>query len=315
MKEKSFKILIVASLILSGAGIYRTLLLSSEIKELKNRINNLAVQNENYRVDILSSVDSKLEKYNDVLVNANYNYEDYNFDDENLEIKIKVEALPKIYDPDITQVYLVDTNGQSYPLYYNEAEYAGEITMPVFDQLFIDHIVLDNNETLSSQMLNWEINPQSRVLPQIEMKNSSDIEVKHKNHYEVVFNGKIHGRVFRDYTGDLLDVKDAAFVVEIENHEIDRIPFEIYSSDNVVHLELDDVNRRYKMNQKENLNFYAEIESGDFTIRRWIDRVSMDEKGERIADQNLNDDRYDKNIRVKYKDKVIYDKSHELKKK
>lgn len=311
-KDIIFKILTIVCLVLVVVCVFRISSLKQDNKKLENEINNISTQNENLKNNILSMVDSKLEQYNDILVSAYYDYEESKFDVNNLDAKIKVEVLPKVFEPDTTKVYLVDSEGQYYPLEYNDNKYVGEISIPLFEQLFIDHVVLDNNGVLSSQALNWGIYPGGTILPSIEINSSSDIEIKHKGHYIVNFKPDIHAYLFPNYTEDKIDVKSADLVLELGDIEIDRIPFEKSGNKEMTHLDLWEVNKKYDMTNNDDLYFYIDIVEGDFTIRRLVDKVSIDENGEREYNHSLEDYYCTKNIRVKYQDKVIYDISDEI---
>ena len=311
-KVDIFKTLTIVCLVLIVVCMFRISSLKQDNKKLENEINNLFTQNENLKNNILSMVDSKLEQYNDILVSAYYDYEESKFDINNLDAKIKVEVLPKVFEPDTTKVYLVDGEGQYYPLEYNDNKYVGEISIPLFEQLFIDHVVLDNNGVLSSKALNWGIYPEESILPSIEITCFNDIEIKHKDHYIVNFKPDIHAFMYQNYTGNTIDIKSADLVVELGDIEIDRIPFKKSGIEDVKNLDLWEVNKKYDMTNNDDLYFYIDIVEGDFTIRRLVDKVSIDENGVRKYDSNLEDYYYTKNIRVKYQDKVIYDISEEI---
>ena len=290
-------------------GLFKISSLNQAIESLNNQIHILMEQNNNLRNNILSSVDSKLEEYSNTLVSAYYNYGEFNAD--SLDVKVMIEALPKTYNVAVTKVYLVDTNGKEYLLNYDSAKYIGEITLPLLEEIYIDCIVLDNNGNLTNQALNWRISPADKVLPHIEINSYSNINIKHKDSYQVSFNGDVRAHIYMEYSDEKLDLKAADAVVELGNNEIDRIPFKANATDNMITLDLPSINKKYDINIGENLYFYVDIQNGDFTIRRLIDMVSIGEDGKRIKDNSL-DDYINKNIRVKFKEQIIYDISEEL---
>ena len=312
MKDRLLKIIVIICLVLVGFSLFKIHSLKNDVENLNNQINSLIGQNNSLKNNILSMVDNKLEKYNDILVSAYYDYEEFEFDVDNLDAKIKVEVLPKIYELNTTKVYLVDGKGQRYPLEYKDSKYVGEITIPIFKELYIDHVVLDNNGVLSSQTLNWGIYPEENIIPSIEIDCFNDIKIKHRGHYIVNFKPDIRAFVYSKYAGKEAEIKSADLVVELGDIEIDRIPFEKHNNGSTTHLDISEGNKNYDMNYNDNIYFYIDIVDGDLTIRRLIDKVSIYRNGERKYDSNLEDYYYTKNISVKYKDKVIYDISDEI---
>ena len=312
MKDKIFKVVSILSLIIAVISLFKISSLKNEIYNLESKINSISEQNSYLRTDISNSVNTTLEEYNNDLTKATYEYEDYKFDEDNLNVKVHVQVVPKTYNPEKTIVYLVGADAQKFPLEYADGKYVGEISVSLFDKLSIDHVVLDTDRTLSTQILNWLIAPEDIVFPAIDVFYSGDTELDGKDHKKVLFDPNVHVTISEKYTGNPINFKGADIVVRKGEHEIERIPFTVDNYDNVVNLSMMNNQKTYDIKKGEALGFFIEIEEDNFTFERLIDIVTVDDKGERILNNELLEYQFTQNIVVKYDNKVLYDISDEI---
>ena len=312
MKDKIFKLVSIVALVIVSISLFKMASLKNEIYNLESKINSLAEQNSRLRTEILNSVDTTLEEYNNDLTKATYEYEDYKFDEDNLNVKVHVQVVPKTYNPEKTTAYLVGVDDLEYPLEYSDGKYVGEINVSVFDKLSIDHVVLDTDGTLSTQTLNWLIAPEDLVFPEIEVMYSGDIQLDGKDHDKVLFDPNIQVMISERYTGNPIKFKRAEVVVQKGEHEIDRIPFVVDNYDKEVNLSMMNNQKTYDIKKGETLGFFIEIKEDNFTFKRLIDIVTVDDKGERILNDELSEYQFTQNIIVKYDNKILYDISDEI---
>ena len=312
MKDKIFKVVSILSLIIAVISLFKISSLKNEIYNLESKINSISEQNSYLRTDISNSVNTTLEEYNNDLTKATYEYEDYKFDEDNLNVKVHVQVVPKTYNPEKTIVYLVGADAQKFPLEYADGKYVGEISVSVFDKLSIDYVVLDTDGTLSTQILNWLIAPEDMVFPEIDVIDSGEIELDGKDHDKVLFDPNIQVMINERYTGNPIKFKSADVVVQKGEHEIDRIPFVVDNYDKIVNLSMMNNQKTYDIKKGEALGFFIEIEEDNFTFERLIDIVTVDDKGERILNNELSEYQFTQNIVVKYDNKVLYDISDEI---
>ena len=69
----------------------------------------------------------------------------------------------------------------------------------------------------------------------------------------------------------------------------------------------------YDIHPGDQMMFYVDIQEGDFEFRRLLEDVTLNTDGERIYNEQLEIHRITENIRIRYKDKIIYDLSDKLK--
>ena len=312
MKDKIFKVVSIVGLVIAVIGLFKIISLKNEIYNLESKINSISEQNSYLRTDISNSVNTTLEEYNNDLTKATYEYEDYKFDEDNLNVKVHVQVVPKTYNPEKTIVYLVGADAQEFPLEYADGKYVGEISVSLFDKLSIDHVVLDTDGTLSTQILNWLIAPEDMVFPEIDVIDSGEIELDGKDHDKVLFDPNIQVTISEKYTGNPIKFKRADVVVKKGEHEIDRIPFAVDNYNKVVNLSMMNNQKTYDIKKGETLGFFIKIEEDNFTFERLIDIVTVDDKGERILNNELSEYQFTQNIVVKYNNKVLYDISDEI---
>ena len=307
MKEKIFKVIAALSLIIAVISLAGLLIVKQEIRNLDSSFKILKQENDSLKGDIRRSVDAALEEYSNVLAEASYDYEECVFDKKNPEAKVKIELLPKEYKPGVTRAYLVDENNREYELEYADGRYTGVITVPVFEKFNISHAVLDSGGNLSTQLLNWCIIPEEKVLPEIEIHSYGDVTTENVKKNNVTFYPDINISFYSRFADNTLNLKGADVVVMSGNKEKDRMPLEKDDSDMPHNLSLSGNEKTYSVKQGETLEFYAEIKVDDFTVRRLLDAVSIDKDGNRILNQKISDYALTENILVKYGDKVIYD--------
>lgn len=312
MKEKIFKVISLVSIIIAVISLYKITSLKNEIYNLQSKINSISEQSSHLRTDILNSVNTTLEEYNNDLTKATYEYEDYKFDEDNLNVKVHVQVVPKTYNPEKTITYLVGADDWEFPLEYVDGKYVGEISVSVFDKLSIDHVVLDTDGTLSTQTLDWLIAPEDIVFPAIDVINSGEIQLAGKAHDKVLFDPNIQVIISERYTGNPVKFKGADVVVQKGKHEIDRIPFDEDNSDIVVNLSMMNNQKMYDIKKGETLGFFIEIKEDNFTFKRLIDTVTVDRKGNRVSNDGISEYQYNQNIVVKYDDKILYDITDKL---
>ena len=312
MKDKIIKVVSIVSFVIAVISLFKITSLKNEIYNLESKMNSISEQNSYLRTDISNSVNTALAEYNNDLTKATYEYEDYKFDEDNLNVKVHVQVVPKTYNPEKTIVYLVGADAQEFPLEYVDGKYVGEISVSVFDKLSIDHVVLDTDGTLSTQTLNWLIAPEDIVFPAIDVLYSGEIQLDGKDHDKVLFDPNIQVIINEIYTGNPIKFKGADIVVQKGEHEIDRIPFAVDNYDKVVNLSMMNNQKTYDIKEGETLGFFIEIKEDNFTFKRLIDTVTIDDKGKRILNDELSEYQFTQNIVVKYDNKVLYDISDEI---
>ena len=312
MKDKIFKITSIVSLVIAAISLFKITSLKNEIYDLESKMTSIFEQNSYLRTDISNSVNTALEEYNNDLTKATYEYEDYKFDEDDLNVKVHVQVVPKTYNPEKTIVYLVGADAQEFPLEYADGKYVGEISVSLFDKLSIDHAVLDTDGTLSTQTLNWIIAPEDVVFPEIDVISSGDIQLDGRDHDKVLFDPNIQVTISEKYTGNPIKFKGADIVVRKGEHEIDRIPFTVDNYDKIVNLSMMNNQKTYDIAKGETLGFFIEIKEDNFTFNRLIDTVTVDKKGERVLNDQVSEYQFTQNIVVKYRDKVLYDISDEV---
>ena len=312
MKDKMFKVVSIAGLVIAVISLFKIASLKNEIYNLESKMNNISEQNSHLETEILSSVNTTLEEYNNDLAKATYEYEDYKFDEDNINVKAHVQVVPKTYNPEKTIAYLVGSDGQEFPLEYADGKYVGEICVSVFDKLSIDYVVLDTDGTLSTQTLNWLVAPEDVVFPAIDVIYSGEIQLDGKDHNKVLFDPAIQVIINEIYTGNPIKFKGADVVVQKGKHEIDRIPFVVDNYDKVVNLSMMNNQKTYDIKKGETLGFFIEIKEDNFTFKRLIDTVTVNDKGERILNDELSEYQFTQNIVVKYDNKILYDISDEI---
>ena len=312
MKNNKFNIFSLVCLTLIVFCLFRISSLKNDIEQMQNSINNLQNSESEIRNNVMQDVNAKLEEFNNVLVDYDYHFGDYEFDEENLDVELYVEFLPKAYTHASTKAYLVTDDNQVYNLELKDGKYIGTITMGLFDKMHIDHITLDTNGVLSNQKLQLDINPKAEYLSDIIVNYFGDITFKGKEDIEVEFDPTITLYVNKKYN-NILDFKSAEVVVELNGKEIDRIPFDNEHSDGQSsHAALMSGEKKYDMKPNDQMIFYVDIKEGDFEYRRFLEDVTIDQNGERIREVEYNDHDYNEDIIIKYKNKIMYDISDQL---
>lgn len=307
MRNKIFKVIAAVSLIIAVISLVCVLNLKQEIRNLNSGLEILKQENSHLESSIRSSVDAVLEEYSSIIAEASYDYEAFTFDRQNPDVKVKVQVLPKEYNPDVTRAYLVDENNKEYELAYTEGRYTGEITVPVFETLNISHVVLDAAGSMSTQLLNWHIAPEENVLPEMDIQYFGEIRKDNAKKGKVIFRPDINISIFDRYADSASDVRGADIVVMIGNREKDRMPLGKDESDEPLNLSVSESEKTYSIKQGETLEIYAEIRVDDFTVTRLIDAAAFDKEENSILNDRVSEYERTKNIIVEYGDKVIYD--------
>ena len=116
MKNNKFNIFSLVCLALIVFCLFRISSLKNDIEQMQNSINNLQNSESEIRNNVMQDVNTKLEEFNNVLVDYDYHFGDYEFDEENLDVELYVEFLPKVYTQSSTKAYLVTDDNQVYNL-------------------------------------------------------------------------------------------------------------------------------------------------------------------------------------------------------
>ena len=122
----------------------------------------------------------------------------------------------------------------------------------------------------------------------------------------MLFDPAIQVIINEIHTGNPIKFKGANVVVQKGKHEIDRIPFVVDNYDKVVNLSMMNNQKTYDIKKGETLGFFIEIKEDNFTFKRLIDTVTVDDKGERILNDELSEYQFTQNIVVKYDNKILY---------
>ncbi len=127
--------------------------IQSNIQSLSSRIQNLT-----------SDIQIKLEEQASIISSSDYAFGTPDIDARTVVVQFSVT--PKIYDPAQTAARLV-CNGETYPMLLADGNFQADIELPLFAVSEVSTVFFEENGTVRSQALDWEISPQSEYFPMV----------------------------------------------------------------------------------------------------------------------------------------------------
>lgn len=222
MKNKVLQIIAVIACILLVIDSFRITRLKNEINGLHLYINN-QMNEVNRNIELVySNIQNMLEKESNLLAVSEWEYGDINVEKRTASVYFKF--VPKEYNPDITKL-TITCNDKDYDLRYENNQYIGNIELPLFSRNEINKVDMNDNGTIRTQKLNWNIEPRYEALPIFySYLGGSWRGEQGSNEYtwlpqcSVIIN--IEGK--KDY-----QIKSVELVEIIDGKEITRIPIDI----------------------------------------------------------------------------------------
>lgn len=202
-----------------------------QINELETRIvelsHNMEVSDSHLRNDmnnIYNNVNNILEEQSNQLTTNKWEYE--SIDIENKSVKISCIIVPKEFNPKTTKVKILNDN-KEYSLDYVNGEYIAKIDIPLFDTTEFNQIQLDDNGTIRTQDLKWNITPKYETLIQtfIRFQGESRLTLG-KDEYVWMPSGSIDFNVEKKGT---FDIKKIELVETIDGKVVNRYQVDITS--------------------------------------------------------------------------------------
>lgn len=202
-----------------------------QINELKTRIvelsHNIEVNDSHLRNDmntIYNNVNNMLEEESNQLTTNKWEYE--SIDIENKTAKISCIIIPKEFNPKTTKVKILNDN-KEYSLDYVNGEYIVMIDIPLFETIEFNQVQLDDNGTIRTQNLKWNINPRYEALIQTFVRFAGESRgTLGKDEYVWNTNCSIDFNVEKKGT---FDIKKIELVETIDGKVVNRYEVDITS--------------------------------------------------------------------------------------
>ena len=167
------KIMLILNAILCVAltfSIVKMKNLESQMNDLEYRLDQIYRSLYTDINEIYNNVDNKLEEQKSLFTTFNYGYG--KIDIKNNIAEIICTAIPKEYDPNITQMKLVGNTEYSFK--YDNGKYVAKFEIPLFETSLFEHVVLNDNGTKRSQKIDLSLEPRYNLIQTFAMRHGSD---------------------------------------------------------------------------------------------------------------------------------------------
>lgn len=222
MTKRISTVVAIIACVLLAFNTIKIISLQEELDKLRSDVNDeIHTVNQNVS-DIYDHVQAMLEEENNQLSVSDWEYGEITVDTRTAEITCTV--IPKIYTPGVTQGSIV-CNGREYALTYADGQYITTIELPLFETSQVTQVKLNDNGTIRTQELNWQIAPRYEVLlnSYVGMGGSAsgkpgDNEYLWSTEYTVNIDIQCQGK---------FQVQSVEVVEVLDGEEIGRIPVDI----------------------------------------------------------------------------------------
>lgn len=198
--------------------------LENQIHHLENTINNTYNHLRNDMNLIYSNVNNMLEEESNQLTTNKWEYN--SIDIENKTARISAIIIPKEYNPKTTKVKILNDN-KEYSLDYVNGEYVAKIDIPLFETTQFSQVQLDDNGTIRTQNLKWNINPRYEALIQTFVRFNGRSSITFGKEVVWIPNGAIDFNIDKKGT---FSIKSIELVEMMDGKEINRINVDISSA-------------------------------------------------------------------------------------
>ena len=202
-------------------GMYKIADLQHQINNLRNNISNVDSHLRNDMNNIYNNVKNMLEEESNQLTTNKWEYDSINI--ENKTVEISAVIIPKEFNPNVTKVKILNDDSE-YSLNYSNGEYIAKIKIPLFETTKFTQVQLDDNGTIRTQNLKWNINPRYEALIQTFVRYDGRSSISYGKEAVWSFNGAIDFDIDKKGT---FSIKTIELVEMLDGKEINRINVDI----------------------------------------------------------------------------------------
>lgn len=223
MKERLKNILLAINTLL----LVICLVQISNLKvELKNMKSNTGSQLSSIQTNINNSysyIEETLEKEASIVSNAEWEFG--KMDIEARTIEVKAYVIPKEYQPDVTQAFII-CGDEEVPAKYNNGKYEVTMEVPLFEDVSIPSVIFKENEMIRTESLDWIFNPRNELLPVVYAYNAGSVSFGKSKDKENTGTWIFSGDLEIDIAARLMDefeVEKIEIIRCIDEKEVERI--------------------------------------------------------------------------------------------
>lgn len=194
--------------------------------ELKNMKSNTGSQLSSIQTNINNSysyIEETLEKEASIVSNAEWEFG--KMDIEARTIEVKAYVIPKEYQPDVTQAFII-CGDEEVPAKYNNGKYEVTMEVPLFEDVSIPSVIFKENEMIRTESLDWIFNPRNELLPMVYAYNAGSVSFGKSKDKENTGTWIFSGDLEIDIAAKLMEefeVKEIEIVRYIDEKEVERI--------------------------------------------------------------------------------------------
>lgn len=272
------KIFNAVSMILLVACFVRIGGLQNDIQNLKNTINNDYNMIQSSINAISSNVRYEMEQAGNILSDSSWNTSGLNIEEKTATLSCYV--VPKVYNPEKTVATII-CNDKEFPMAMENGRYVAQFEISLFDESEISHVQFTEDGTISTQQLDWCINPRYDMIPTAYINYSGEsrqdykgeeITRTYKGAVEIDFEHKNFG-------GEMKDAEIVLLVNGKEEWKYKPVLEEVHKDDYVA-VYMGDIEHSFNIRRGDTVKLYAEIsDENGWRYRGILEDMTIGEKG------------------------------------
>ncbi len=252
--------------------------LKQQVQNLNNNLNNSISNMQKNLSSNTSYIRDMLEKEASILAKSEWSYD--GFDTQTYMVNVKCSVTPKVFDPEITEAFLIYED-REVPMEYENGEYAADIPVYVFKENFeVDQVLLRENGIVRAETLGWSLDPRYEYLSDVyaNFSGSTSNEKTGDHAYLIHQDGNVDVEVYKK--GNAASIKEIFLLTLLDGKEIERQKLSIDEpAEDVLHgfLQLD---KSYEIPYGSTHELWVEvIDQNNLHYQVTIERIQIDEEG------------------------------------